>query len=757
MKKVYRLLLPALLVVSSQYVILAQNNCNNAVLIGSLPYSSGTRTTCGSVDDYAAGAYCNATYGNGEDYVFRLDITGAPIAWQFNLGGTATFKSASVHSACPPTPANCIGSMVTGAQNTASGTIGFPTNGTYYIIIDHLPAPTCGEFTLDIVAPPAGPANDNCANAVNLLPSASTTCQTPTSGTTVNATSFNTAPPCTGTADDDVWYSFVATSTFHTVIVTANTGFDPVLNLRAGNNCTTTTNLACADKTGAGGIESITYTGFTVGIRYYARVFSFFNGTGQGGFNICVTTPPQPPSNDNCSGPNGSPLLLLSFPACSVPVAATTQNASQYNTNCNGSNSDDDVWFTFTATGASQLVRFDGVTPISGTVSAMGLDLYTVCGGANSNCASSIPLTNGSGTGTLTGLTPGSVYLLRVWTNGANQGANFDVCLLDPTPSNDLCANAIILSAGQTNLDGNSNFATQSFAPEPCGSSTVGASDDDVWYKYLTSNSPPPITVTATPTGTDPIQDLVINIYQGNVCPSGAGAVACADATGAGAETAIVANPVANSTYFIRVYSWGATAAGQGTFSIALSTNALPIELSAFTGTANGPYNLLSWETQQEKDLQWHIVERSTNALNWSEIGRLPAQAGSPGPKNYHFEDRQPLAKAYYRLRSLDLDGTENISPSIALVRKVEGLVLTAAYPSPTTDEVLLQFNAPRESLLRLQVTDLAGRIVLEQALAAENGFNERSLSLLGLAKGVYSITLFADDLASAPIRVVKH
>lgn len=756
MKKVYRLLLPALLVACLHSIISAQKTCNDPVLIGSLPYSSGSRTTCGSTDDYPAGSYCNTTYGNGQDYVFRLDITGAPVAWQFNLGGSASFKIASVHTACPPTPANCIGAMVTGAGTTASMTLGFPTNGTYYIIIDHLPAPNCGEFTLDIVAPPAGPANDNCVNAVVLTPNASTNCQTPTSGTTVNATSFNAAAPCTGTADDDVWYSFVATSSFHTITVTGNTGFDPVLNLRSGP-CTNTVSLACADKTGAAGTESITYTGFTVGTQYFVRVYSFFNGTGQGTFNICVTTPPPPPANDNCNGPNGDPILLLSYPACSVLVPATTRNASQYNTNCNGSDSNDDVWFKFTATGAAQQVRFDGVTPVSGTVSAMGLDLYSVCGGANSNCSASIALSSGSGVGTLSGLTPGNQYFLRVWTNGANQGADFDICLIDPTPPNDLCTNGIILLNGQTNTDGTTNFATQSLLPEACGSSTVGSSDDDVWYRYLTSEAPLPITITATPAGSDPVQDIVINVYQGTVCPTATGAVACADGTSAGPETAIIPNPLPNTTYYIRVYSWGASTAGQGTFSISLTAAALPVELSAFYGTPAGEINQLFWETQQERNVRWHIVERSANNRQWTEIGRQPGQLNSTLPQLYRLEDRQPLPRSYYRLKTVDLDGQTTYSTVIALTRSAAGLVLSAVYPSPTADVLWLQFYAPEEGAVLLSVADATGKTVQEQLLNAENGLNEQSVSLGDLPPGIYTVSLSAGPWRAAPLRVARQ
>jgi len=135
----------------------AQNNCATAVTISSLPYSSGTLTTCGTVDDYLAGSYCTSTnYGGGEDYVFTYTATVSGI-YGISLGGAATWKIASVHTACPPTTGNCIGGITTSSGTTASGNVTLSAGTLYYIFIDTWPDPLCGEFTLGLTAPPTCP------------------------------------------------------------------------------------------------------------------------------------------------------------------------------------------------------------------------------------------------------------------------------------------------------------------------------------------------------------------------------------------------------------------------------------------------------------------------------------------------------------------------------------------------------------------------------------------------------------------------
>ncbi len=139
-------------------------------------------------------------------------------------------------------------------------------------------------------------ANDNCSGAVSLTVSGTQTCGGSTSGTTVGATNSGvSAILCngfTGTADDDVWYSFVATNANHTITVVGAGSLDAVVDLRSG--ACNGTNIACADATGSAGTEVINATGLTVGATYLVRVYGYGNGSGFGSFTICVTTPAPP-------------------------------------------------------------------------------------------------------------------------------------------------------------------------------------------------------------------------------------------------------------------------------------------------------------------------------------------------------------------------------------------------------------------------------------------------------------------------------
>ena len=131
-------------------------------------------------------------------------------------------------------------------------------------------------------------SNDNCSGGASLTVNGGTTCTTTSSGSTIGATQSIAA--CVGTADDDVWYSFVATQPIHTVTETPVTIGDAVIQVYSGS-CVSLTTLACVNAATTGN-EISTLTGLTVGSTYYVRVHSFASGSGQGTFTMCVTTPP---------------------------------------------------------------------------------------------------------------------------------------------------------------------------------------------------------------------------------------------------------------------------------------------------------------------------------------------------------------------------------------------------------------------------------------------------------------------------------
>ena len=331
-----------------------------------------------------------------------------------------------------------------------------------------------------------------------------------------------------------------------------------------------------------------------------------------------------------------------------------------------------------------------------------------------------------------------------------------------PCVANNTCATATLIgtTGNAGTLNSTTTGASISRAGEACAGFT-GNPDDDVWFRFTTDGDGGDVTVALTAAAT--ALDAVVHVYSGT-CSTLVN-IGCADATGAGVnETATLTGLAANTTYFVRVYGYGAynaTTPTSGAFTMTTSGTGvagtpIPIELKSFTGTVEGSVNALNWETLTEINVKSHIVERSVDGKGWLEVGIVAGKRNSQASVKYTLEDRNPLVKAYYRLRTLDFDGKESLSSTISLTRKGKGFGISSVYPSPTTRDVVVLFNAISEEKVTVRVMDITGRVVIQQVTQAVKDINELPLTLTALQSGVYIVTVSNSTGISTPVRFVK-
>lgn len=88
-------------------------------------------------------------------------------------------------------------------------------------------------------------------------------------------------------------------------------------------------------------------------------------------------------------------------------------------------------------------------------------------------------------------------------------------------------------------------------------------------------------------------------------------------------------------------------------------SSALPITLTDLQAHREPDHVLLLWTTSSEFDNREFVVERSSNGINFGEVGRVQGAGTSYSPRDYSFKDDAPLTgMGYYRLRQVDLDGS---------------------------------------------------------------------------------------------------
>ncbi|MFY8187568.1 MAG: choice-of-anchor L domain-containing protein, partial [Flavobacterium sp.] len=129
--------------------------------------------------------------------------------------------------------------------------------------------------------------NDDCVDAIIVPVNDDTNCAETVSGTIIGATASGLQNGCTGTADDDVWFQFVAESTTHVISLNGITGSTADLEtaVYTGTDCGALTQFLCSENV------ITTVNNLVVGQTYYIRVYSFTNLPGQtSSFDVCIST-----------------------------------------------------------------------------------------------------------------------------------------------------------------------------------------------------------------------------------------------------------------------------------------------------------------------------------------------------------------------------------------------------------------------------------------------------------------------------------
>jgi len=152
---------------------------------------------------------------------------------------------------------------------------------------------------------------------------------------------------------------------------------------------------------------------------------------------------------------------------------------------------------------------------------------------------------------------------------------------------------------------------------------------------------------------------------------------------------------------------------------------------------------MLMWSTASEENTEWHIIERSIDGRSgWQEVDRTAAAGFTVEQQDYILEDKKPVAKAYYRLRSVDFDLSENVSELVYLERRASAFEIISIFPNPTKAGLTVDFEVVEEETVTISLMDMLGQTISNQKIDANAGVNTTQFEMNGLATGVYFINI---------------
>ncbi len=170
----------------------------------------------------------------------------------------------------------------------------------------------------------------------------------------------------------------------------------------------------------------------------------------------------------------------------------------------------------------------------------------------------------------------------------------------------------------------------------------------------------------------------------------------------------------------------------------------LPVVWSSFNGVAENNEVQLTWGTSQETNTDFFSVLRSTDGVNFEELGTLEAAGNTNTLTNYNFVDDRPIeGSAFYKISQYDLDGQFTSTEVIQVVTDLDlQMAWTHVGPNPVEDATQLGFTVTKDQSMTLQVFNLSGQIVYQEQLQALRGSNAHTLDMNGIAPGMFVIRL---------------
>ena len=515
------------------------------------------------------------------------------------------------------------GSVAAGTTTTTASSL---TQQTSYILYVQS---NCGGTTSSWVASTASispPTNNDCSNATSVTVNSSSTCTSTTSASSVGATQSSAA--CTGTgADDDVWFSFVATNTSHVLTVTPGTMADVVFQVYGGN-CGGLSSLACIDATAGSSVETTTVNSLSIGVTYYIRIHSYASTVGsRGTFTVCITTP------------------------CTTPTTAGTLSSDKTTTVVN-----DAVTFSIVGNGGSVTLlewSFNNFSTVDGSITNPIMPYTLQLNVAQTNMYFRATSVNGSCPAGVTSPILVTLELAPPYTYGVSDG--------------DYITNVTLSDINNTSTEDGDAYSDYL--------SIVGNLDIGGVYTISVSGT---LTFGSYPgyaAWIDWDQDGVFQTTE-NVLLSAPGAT--------GSASVNVPNDAIGGTVKMRVISvWNATPTNDAYYSIGygygeieeysvLLSVPLPVELSQFEGVEYTMFNLIKWTTESENNSSHFDLESSNDGENWKLVTIKNAAGNSNEQIRYSYIDNNLSEIVYYRLQQFDIDGKYETFGPIVITRDVK-------------------------------------------------------------------------------------
>lgn len=191
----------------------------------------------------------------------------------------------------------------------------------------------------------------------------------------------------------------------------------------------------------------------------------------------------------------------------------------------------------------------------------------------------------------------------------------------------------------------------------------------------------------------------------------------------------------------------GQTCTGSNPLVVA-GTGTLAVKITSFSARQNNGVVVLNWQTANEINNKGFEIQRSANGISWNKIGFVNGNINSSIPKNYVFDDVNPLSgKNLYRLRQVDIDNKETYSAIVSVNILKSGFYSVSNNPGNGLYKLYIETTSEK---INFSVIDANGRKIISKIY---DGSGDQTIDLTKYSSGIYLLqiqkgtSLFTDRL----------
>jgi len=183
-----------------------------------------------------------------------------------------------------------------------------------------------------------------------------------------------------------------------------------------------------------------------------------------------------------------------------------------------------------------------------------------------------------------------------------------------------------------------------------------------------------------------------------------------------------------------------------------LISDVTPVELTSFVANViDGKVNL-TWSTATETNNSGFAVERSSNGVEFTQVGFVKGNGTTTERNSYSFVDNGLNAGKYtYRLKQTDFDGTYEYTKSVEVsVGLPTEFSLSQNYPNPFNPSTTINFALPKVSNVKLTIYNALGKEVATLVNGTMEAGNHSTVwNASNNASGMYFFKLEAGNFTS--------